>query len=118
MPHQRGGSGSQFSSLCGSYRGVPPAGGTQRPGRHPCLCRLYIPTHYDSMIGKLIGSAPTGEDAIKRMRRSLKEFIIEGVKTTIPYHIQLMDDEQFQKGEFNTHYLEEFNFNPDSQLKN
>ncbi|SHE38536.1 acetyl-CoA carboxylase, biotin carboxylase subunit [Fodinibius roseus] len=73
-----------------------------------------IPPHYDSMIGKLIVSAPTREDAIKRMRRSLEEYIIEGVKTTIPYHLQLMDDENFLKGEFNTHYLEEFNFNPDS----
>ncbi|WP_372636861.1 acetyl-CoA carboxylase biotin carboxylase subunit [Fodinibius sp.] len=73
-----------------------------------------IPPHYDSMIGKLIVSAPTREDAIKRMRRSLEEYIIEGVKTTIPYHLQLMDDENFLKGEFNTHYLEKFNFNPDS----
>lgn len=73
-----------------------------------------IPPHYDSMIGKLIVSAPTREDAIKRMRRSLEEYIIEGVKTTIPYHLQLMDDENFLKGEFNTHYLEEFNFKPDN----
>jgi acetyl-CoA carboxylase biotin carboxylase subunit len=65
------------------------------------------------MIGKLIVSAPTREEAIKRMRRSLSEFIVEGVKTTIPYHLQLMDDENFQKGTFNTKYLEEFQFNPE-----
>ncbi|HLR32569.1 MAG TPA: acetyl-CoA carboxylase biotin carboxylase subunit [Fodinibius sp.] len=94
-----------------------PGGHSVRVDTH-AYAGYNIPPHYDSMIGKLIVSAPTREDAIKRMRRSLKEFIIEGVKTTIPYHIQLMDDEQFQKGEFNTHYLEEFNFNPDSQLKN
>jgi acetyl-CoA carboxylase biotin carboxylase subunit len=74
-----------------------------------------IPPYYDSMIAKLIVSAPTREDAIKRMRRSLEEFIIEGIKTTIPYHIQLMDDENFKKGKFNTHYLErEFKFNPET----
>jgi acetyl-CoA carboxylase biotin carboxylase subunit len=66
------------------------------------------------MIAKLIVSAPTREEAIKRMRRALQEFIVEGIKTTIPYHLQLMDDEGFQSGEFNTHYLEKsFKFNPD-----
>ncbi|TYP95187.1 acetyl-CoA carboxylase, biotin carboxylase subunit [Fodinibius salinus] len=72
-----------------------------------------IPPHYDSMIGKLIVSAPTREEAIKRMKRSLEEFIVEGVTTTIPYHIQLMEDENFQNGTFNTKYLEKFNFNPE-----
>ncbi|MEX0823211.1 MAG: acetyl-CoA carboxylase biotin carboxylase subunit [Balneolaceae bacterium] len=73
-----------------------------------------IPPHYDSMIAKLIVSAPTRKEAINRMRRALEEFIVEGVKTTIPYHLQLMDDPGFQKGEFNTQYLEEsFTFNPE-----
>ncbi|MEX0662331.1 MAG: acetyl-CoA carboxylase biotin carboxylase subunit [Balneolaceae bacterium] len=72
-----------------------------------------IPPHYDSMIAKLIVSAPTREEAIKRMRRALEEFIVEGVKTTIPYHLQLMDDEGFQTGQFDTKYLENtFKFNP------
>ena len=66
-----------------------------------------IPPHYDSMIAKLIVSAPTRTDAINRMRRALKEFVIEGVKTTIPYHLQLMDDEGFKTGNFNTKYLEQ-----------
>jgi len=71
-----------------------------------------IPPHYDSMIAKLIVSAPTRREAIARMKRSLEEFIIEGVKTTIPYHIQLMDDENFVRGTYNTKYLEnEFTFN-------
>jgi acetyl-CoA carboxylase biotin carboxylase subunit len=74
-----------------------------------------IPPQYDSMIGKLIVSAPTRIDAINRMRRALSEFIIEGVKTTIPYHLQLMDDENFQQGNFNTHYLEnEFEYHPEN----
>ncbi|MEX2601659.1 MAG: acetyl-CoA carboxylase biotin carboxylase subunit [Balneolaceae bacterium] len=72
-----------------------------------------VPPHYDSMIAKLIVSAPTREEAIKRMKRALEEFIVEGIKTTIPYHLQLMSDENFQTGEFNTHYLEnQFKFKP------
>lgn len=73
-----------------------------------------IPPHYDSMIAKLIVSAPTRPEAIKRMKRALEEFVIEGVKTTIPYHLQLMDDPGFNSGDFNTQYLENsFTFNPD-----
>jgi acetyl-CoA carboxylase, biotin carboxylase subunit len=72
-----------------------------------------IPPHYDSMIAKLIVSAPSREEAIKRMKRALEEFIIEGIKTTIPYHLQLMDDENFKSGNFNTHYLEsQFKYQP------
>ncbi|MEX2585944.1 MAG: acetyl-CoA carboxylase biotin carboxylase subunit [Balneolaceae bacterium] len=73
-----------------------------------------IPPHYDSMIAKLIVSAPTREEAIKRMKRALGEFIVEGIHTTIPYHLQLMDDERFLAGDFTTHYLEsDFTFQPD-----
>jgi len=73
-----------------------------------------IPPHYDSMIAKLIVSAPTRTEAINRMRRALEEFVIEGVKTTIPYHLQLMDDPGFISGDFNTQYLENsFTFNPE-----
>ncbi|HLR26371.1 MAG TPA: carbamoyl phosphate synthase, partial [Fodinibius sp.] len=90
-----------------------PGGHSVRVDTH-AYAGYKIPPHYDSMIGKLIVSAPTREDAINRMRRSLMEYVVEGVKTTIPYHIQLMDDENFQKGDFNTHYLEEFNYKPDS----
>ncbi|MDZ7773989.1 MAG: ATP-grasp domain-containing protein [Balneolaceae bacterium] len=75
-----------------------------------------IPPHYDSMIAKLIVSASTREEAINRMRRALSEFVVEGVKTTIPYHLQLMDDENFRRGTFHTKYLEnEFTYrNPES----
>jgi len=74
-----------------------------------------IPPHYDSMIAKLIVSAPTRMEAINRMKRALSEFVVEGIKTTIPYHKQLMLDENFIKGTFNTHYLEEeFEFNPET----
>ena len=90
-----------------------PGGHSVRVDTH-AYAGYRIPPHYDSMIGKLIVSAPTRKEAIKRMKRSLEEFVIEGVKTTIPYHIQLMEDENFKKGDFNTKYLEEFDFNPDN----
>ncbi|MFC3039028.1 acetyl-CoA carboxylase biotin carboxylase subunit [Virgibacillus xinjiangensis] len=66
-----------------------------------------IPPYYDSMIAKLITYAPTREEAIKRMKRSLDEFVVEGVHTTIPFHRQIMDHEVFEKGDFNTNFLEE-----------
>lgn len=76
-----------------------------------------IPPHYDSMIAKLIVSAPTRPEAINRMRRALEEFVIEGVKTTIPYHLQLMNDPGFTSGNFNTQYLENsFTFNPEKSI--
>ncbi|HEX4886683.1 MAG TPA: acetyl-CoA carboxylase biotin carboxylase subunit [Luteibaculaceae bacterium] len=68
-----------------------------------------IPPYYDSMIAKLITVAQTREEAIQTMQRALSEFVIEGVKTTIPFHIQLMEDEKFRAGDFNTKFLETFN---------
>ncbi len=67
-----------------------------------------IPPYYDSMIGKLITVAQTRTEAIEKMKRALNEYIIEGVKTTIPFHLQLMDDESFIKGDFTTKFLENF----------
>jgi acetyl-CoA carboxylase biotin carboxylase subunit len=67
-----------------------------------------IPPYYDSMIAKLICRARTREDCINKMRRALDEFVIEGVKTTVPFHQQLMQDENFIKGNFTTKYLETF----------
>ena len=67
-----------------------------------------IPPYYDSMIAKLICRARTREDCINKMRRALDEFEIEGVKTTVPFHQQLMQDENFIKGNFTTKYLETF----------
>ena len=67
-----------------------------------------IPPNYDSMIGKLIVSAQTREEAITKMERALSEYVIEGVSTTIPFHLQLMQNEKFRKGEFTTKFLEDF----------
>ncbi len=65
-----------------------------------------IPPYYDSMIAKLITYGATREEAISRMKRALSEFVIEGVSTTIPFHLRLLDHEKFVSGEFNTKFLE------------
>ncbi len=67
-----------------------------------------IPPYYDSMIGKLIAVAQTREEALDTMERALSEYVIEGVKTTIPFHLQLMRDERFRSGDFNTKFIEGF----------
>jgi len=67
-----------------------------------------IPPYYDSMIAKIITVARSREEAINTMSRALSEYVIEGVKTTIPFHQQLMRNEQFRKGDFNTKFLESF----------
>ncbi|HRO45924.1 acetyl-CoA carboxylase biotin carboxylase subunit [Agriterribacter sp.] len=67
-----------------------------------------IPPYYDSMIGKIIAIARTREEAINTMSRALSEYVIEGVKTTIPFHQQLMRNEDFRKGNFTTKFLESF----------
>ncbi|BDD10631.1 acetyl-CoA carboxylase biotin carboxylase subunit [Fulvitalea axinellae] len=69
-----------------------------------------IPPNYDSMIAKLIVTARTRDRAIIRTKRALQEFFIEGIKTTIPFHLKLMDDAQFQSGDFTTKFLEDFDF--------
>ena len=68
-----------------------------------------IPPNYDSMISKLIVVAQTREEAILKMRRALDEYIIEGVKTTIPFHQKLMQDPKFIEGDFTTKFMETFN---------
>ena len=67
-----------------------------------------IPPYYDSMIGKLIATARTRDEAIDAMYRALSEYVIEGVKTTIPFHLQLMQHEDFRRGNFTTKFLDTF----------
>ena len=67
-----------------------------------------VPPYYDSMIAKLICKAQTREECITKMERALDEFIIEGIKTTLPFHKQLMKNEEFRKGNFNTGFLNTF----------
>jgi len=70
-----------------------------------------IPPNYDSMIGKLITVAKTREEAIAKMRRALSEYVIEGIKTTIPFHIKLMNNEDFIAGNYTTKFMETWDFN-------
>lgn len=72
-----------------------------------------IPPNYDSMIAKLITVAQTREEAIAKMHRALSEFVIEGVKTTIPFHLKLMKDENFLAGNYTTKFLETFDLKAD-----
>lgn len=67
-----------------------------------------IPPYYDSMVAKLICRAPTREECITKMERALDEFIIEGVKTTVPFHQRMMKDKNFREGNFHTGYLDNF----------
>ena len=67
-----------------------------------------IPPNYDSMIAKLIVTAQNRTDAIDKMRRALDEFIIEGIKTTIPFHRQLMDHPDYISGNYTTKFMEDF----------
>ena len=75
-----------------------------------------IPPNYDSMIAKLIITAQTREEAIAKMKRSLEEFYIEGVKTTIPFHRQLMDNPDFLAGNYTTKFMETFVMDKDYEF--
>jgi acetyl-CoA carboxylase biotin carboxylase subunit len=68
----------------------------------------YVPPFYDSMVAKLIVHAPTRTDAINRLRRALDEFAIMGISTTIPLHRRIVDDKEFQAGDYTIHWLEHF----------
>ena len=74
-----------------------------------------IPPYYDSMIAKLICTARTREEAIKKMKRALDEYIIEGVKTTIPFHKKLMNDKRFLSGKFDTGFMEDFEIGEETE---
>lgn len=71
-----------------------------------------IPPNYDSMIAKLITTAQTREEAINKMKRALDEFVIEGIKTTIPFHRQLMDDPNYLAGNYTTAFMDDFKMLP------
>jgi acetyl-CoA carboxylase biotin carboxylase subunit len=92
---------------------LPPGGPGVRidSGAYP---QYLISPHYDSMIAKLIVWAPTREEAIARARRALSEFMIEGVKTTIPFHQKLLNHPLFVKGTFDIKFLEEHDINDEA----
>ena len=68
----------------------------------------FVPPYYDSLVAKLIVHAPTRADAINRLRRALDEFAVVGIQTTIPLHQRIVDDAEFQRGDYTIHWLERF----------
>jgi acetyl-CoA carboxylase biotin carboxylase subunit len=89
----------------------PPGGHGVRVDTH-AYADYVIPPHYDSLIAKLIVRAKTRDLAINKMQRALDEFVIEGVHTTIPFHSQLLRNEDFRLGNFDTKFLETFKLEP------
>ncbi|MDG1526186.1 MAG: acetyl-CoA carboxylase biotin carboxylase subunit [Schleiferiaceae bacterium] len=89
-------------------------GSFHAPGGHGvrldthCYSGYIIPPFYDSMIAKLIVTARTRDEAIVKLQRALDEFVIEGINTTIPFHQQLLRDENFRKGVYTTKFMEDF----------
>lgn len=77
-----------------------------------------IPPNYDSMIAKLITTAQSREEAIYKMKRALDEFVIEGVKTTIPFHRQLMEHPDFVAGNYTTAFMDDFVMKPEKEMDN
>lgn len=99
----------KFTPSPGTITAFNPPGGLGVRVETAAYTQYVIPPYYDSMIAKLIVHAETREDAIVRMRRALDEFIIEGVKTTIPMHKKILADPDFQKGDISTKFMERYN---------
>ncbi len=78
-----------------------------------CYSGYVVPPYYDSLLAKLIVYAQTRDGAIEKMAGALEEFTVQGVKTTIPFHRQVMKDERFRSGNFDTSFLETFQFQPE-----
>jgi acetyl-CoA carboxylase biotin carboxylase subunit len=90
---------------------IPPGGLGVRVDSH-VYAGYVISPHYDSMIGKLIVRGATREDAIATLKRALNEYVVEGVKTTIPFHKEVVNHPQFRKGQFDTEFIENNFMNP------
>jgi acetyl-CoA carboxylase biotin carboxylase subunit len=82
-----------------------PGGRGVRVDSH-AYAKYTIPPHYDSMIAKLICMGSTRQSAIRRMTRALGEYLITGIKTTIPFQVKIMQNSDFMKGEFDTGFIE------------
>ncbi|MDA8387893.1 MAG: acetyl-CoA carboxylase biotin carboxylase subunit [Nitrospiraceae bacterium] len=80
-------------------------------------CGWTVPSHYDSLIAKLIAFGSNRQEAIARMRRALDEFVIEGIKTTIPFHKRVIENRNFQEGRINTSFLERMNDPEKAEVK-
>jgi acetyl-CoA carboxylase biotin carboxylase subunit len=98
----------KFTPSPGTITAFNPPGGLGVRVETAAYTQYVIPPYYDSMIAKLVVHAETRADAIMRMQRALNEFIIEGVKTTIPMHKKILDDPDFQKGDISTKLMERY----------
>ncbi len=102
----------KFTPSPGTITAFNPPGGPGVRVETAAYTQYVIPPYYDSMIAKLIVHAPTRDEAIMRMKRALDEFIIEGVKTTIPMHKKILEDPDFQKGDISTKFMERYSNSP------
>ncbi len=98
----------KFTPSPGTITAFNPPGGLGVRVETAAYTQYVIPPYYDSMIAKLVVHAETRMDAIMRMKRALNEFIIEGVKTTIPMHKKILDDPDFQSGDISTKFMERY----------
>jgi len=98
----------KFTPSPGTITTYNPPGGPGVRVDTAAYTQYVIPPYYDSMIAKLIVHADTREEAIMRMKRALDEFIIEGVKTTIPMHKKILADADFQQGNISTKFMERY----------
>ncbi|MHB8843464.1 MAG: acetyl-CoA carboxylase biotin carboxylase subunit [Nitrospirota bacterium] len=99
----------KFTPSPGTITAYNPPGGPGVRVDTAAYTQYVIPPYYDSMIAKLIVYADTRDDAIMRMKRALDEFIIEGVKTTIPMHKKILAEHDFQSGDISTKFMERYN---------
>ena len=99
----------KFTPSPGTITAFNPPGGPGVRVETAAYTQYVIPQYYDSMIAKLVVHADNRDDAIMRMKRALNEFIIEGVKTTIPMHKKILDDPDFQSGNISTKFMERYN---------
>ncbi len=102
---------NNFSSSPGKVKTFHPPGGFGVRMDSHLYAEYEVPPYYDSLVAKLIVWGEDRSQAINKMTRSLGEFIIEGIDTTIPFHKEVMKDNDFKKGKYSTRYLETFNFN-------
>jgi acetyl-CoA carboxylase biotin carboxylase subunit len=101
----------KFTPSPGMISAFNPPGGPGVRVDTAAYTQYVIPPYYDSMIAKLIVHADTRDEAIMRMRRALDEFIVEGIKTTIPMHKRILDEVDFQQGKISTKFMERY-YNP------
>jgi len=85
---------------------LPPGGLGVRVDSH-CVTGYTVPPYYDSLVAKLITHGADRAEAIARMRRALGEFLLEGIKSTIPFHARLLTDPRFVEGAYSTRFIEE-----------